>query len=1849
MKDLRSSDSYRNEEKLRDVEAKKILRRQDCYRESEKLRDRESKHNKRNVDLFRARENYYNLLRASDTNSNKLKLQFIKDRCFMADKICCCCEGLFFNHSVVKFNLESFCEKHSEEFSDKIFNFDSEFICATCSRHVNNGKVPKLATSNGIKFVDIPECLKVLSVLEERMVAPYINFMQLRPLKAYALNPQIGMKGSVVNIPIDIDDMVQVLPRAFDNLATIQIKLKRHVMHKSNYLFETVRPVAVCDALDYLVQTPLYREHNITIDKSYFKRYADQDIKNTVDFIVDEKDREYSEETSHLLDNVFIKDFLPENVNFDEDSDGEMEVDEEVMLIDRNKETVENVQVIAPGQGKLPVPWHAVTDIDELCFPKIYCGHKFKTPPKFSYADRVKFETRHRDRRACVPARLLFMAKKKLEMTCLSSINMCLRKTKATAGMKAKDALEKNYLYNLMKLDEGYKILKQIRSSPSYWETRKKELMATIRQLGKPTFFLTISAGETKWPELLKTLSDLLGSPITLEDANTLNDCEKTLLIKNDPVTCARYFNYKMSKLMSLLKEEGSLFGKNIVEDSYERVEFQQRGSRHEHIFLWLKNPPIYDSSNSDSIQACTDFIDQFITCEYKEDDPYVQLQMHRHSHACYKGKRNKQKCRFNFPMPVMPKTMILEPLGEDEDKEPERERLSAIRKQMVYYSKNKLDVAFEEMLTILNMTKENYIFAIRSSLKKPQVFLKRKSTEVNINGYNKDILHLFESNMDLQFVLEEYGIASYIIKYISKVDSGLSKILRDAASDAKKGYKSIKEKFRSIANVFLNSNLMSAQEAAYHLLSLPLSKCSRKVIYINTSPREERARMLKTNAELRCLNEDSTEVYMKDLFEKYSTRPGTLEDICLAQFVSEYVPIRSKMQFNEDSFNLEKLEYRRKKKSSVIRYRRYKLQQDRINYFREQVLLFLPWRSEYQEVEIVNCEEMYNECLDRIEENRRLFSAIADEVLEEALENAQQEVIEIEEEEAQDFIMEKVSQHQNVDILQQGGQEIAVNKTVNRYSCPKRISQENICSSISRLNEGQKDFVLHILNSFKLKSTPFYIFLSGSAGVGKSTVIKCVYQSVTNYFNSQPGSTGDHIYVLLCAPSGKAAFLIEGVTLHTAFALPVSQFGGQMPELSTEVTSTIRNKLFNTKLLIIDEISMVGSTLFSRVDSRLRQIKGVNKPFGGISVLVVGDLNQLPPVMDSPIFKMGKCSEFCELIEENPLWGLFLFYELKEIMRQKDEFEFIEALNSLASGNMKEKQIELIKSRELSASAVPRSAIRLYSENKCVDVYNEDKIRNHPGPEYISIAKDVILGKLAESTKERVLEGLKRKKLNEMNGLPHRLTLKIGIKYMITNNIDVEDGLVNGACGILKLITFENNKSHELKILWLDFSSENVGSKARRDHKRLIDSNNIMTNLVPIRKVCIALNISKKLQYQTLRTQFPIVPAEAITIHKSQGQTYQEVALDFNEIKKITRPLLYVALSRVSSISGLYIIGKFRVPKESKIEDPCLQQLCKLRRTKNLYMPLSVLKNSAGFKVAYQNVCSLTHKLQFIKSDKWYFYNDVLIFSETLTSRDENISLDGYKVKFRSDAFQGSRGLICLVKCNLEGLGDEIYHIIEKRNEYHVELFAFFINGMTIISGYKSPRTPINVFRTVFESIMNKVGDIKEIVVIGDFNFNIMNENNSDLDTFFNKFNLKSVLPYDIPTTDLNTQIDVIFANNKVYGGIYETYFSYHKPVYFICNYDIFYETTNITNFTTILDTCPSNKRRQEHQTIKENTKKQKLTDLNEIDVCHCRLLNTGNIIFTVPSNDINISPLDNSEYLVLFQESSKFSAISI
>ena len=227
-----------------------------------------------------------------------------------------------------------------------------------------------MSTGNGLKFLEVPSSVKQLSDLEERMVAPYINFMQIRPLKSFTLNPQLGAKGSVVNIPIEISDMLTVLPRSFDEMATIQIQLKRKLEHKSNYMFETIRPAKVCEALQYLISTALYRKYEISIDDKYFHLYENM-TNEEVDFIVDNDNEHENDKESNITFASVIDPTEDENLdNFPD----------EVMLMDCHKEMIDRVKIIAPGEGKQPVSWHMIPDLEELCFPRIFGGHPLELP-----------------------------------------------------------------------------------------------------------------------------------------------------------------------------------------------------------------------------------------------------------------------------------------------------------------------------------------------------------------------------------------------------------------------------------------------------------------------------------------------------------------------------------------------------------------------------------------------------------------------------------------------------------------------------------------------------------------------------------------------------------------------------------------------------------------------------------------------------------------------------------------------------------------------------------------------------------------------------------------------------------------------------------------------------------------------------------------------------------------------------------------------------------------------------------------------------------------------------------------------------------------------------------------------------------------------------------------------------------------------------------------------------------------------------------------------------------------------------------------------------------------------------
>jgi len=129
-----------------------------------------------------------------------------------------------------------------------------------------------------------------------------------------------------------------------------------------------------------------------------------------------------------------------------------------------------------------------------------------------------------------------------------------------------------------------------------------------------------------------------------------------------------------------------------------------------------------------------------------------------------------------------------------------------------------------------------------------PTVFLKRNPNEVRINNYNPDCLTAWRANMDIQFVLDVYASAVYIVNYISKGQKGMSELLRQACTEAREGNHNIhvKQQVRDIGSKFLHNVEISAQEAVYIILQLPMRKASRKIIFINTSPPDEMEELLK-------------------------------------------------------------------------------------------------------------------------------------------------------------------------------------------------------------------------------------------------------------------------------------------------------------------------------------------------------------------------------------------------------------------------------------------------------------------------------------------------------------------------------------------------------------------------------------------------------------------------------------------------------------------------------------------------------------------------------------------------------------------------------------------------------------------------------------------------------------------------------------------------------------------------------------------------------------------------------------------------------------------------------------------
>lgn len=414
-------------------------------------------------------------------------------------------------------------------------------------------------------------------------------------------------------------------------------------------------------------------------------------------------------------------------------------------------------------------------------------------------------------------------------------------------------------------------------------------------------------------------------------------------------------------------------------------------------------------------------------------------------------------------------------------------------------------------------------------------------------------------------------------------------------------------------------------------------------------------------------------------------------------------------------------------------------------------------------------------------------------------------------------------------------------------------------------INEGFRKALDLMENSNK------NVFITGRAGTGKSTLL--------SYFQQ---NTNKKVAVL--APTGVAALNVRGQTIHSFFGFKPNVTLDKIKKISSSRGSSNIYKKIDT--IVIDEVSMVRADLLDCVDKFLRLNGPKSKlPFGGIQMIFIGDLHQLPPVVtknekevfktlyESPYFYSAKVFEFLDVE----------FIELDKIYRQHDQ-KFIDLLGAIRNKTVTDKDMQLLNSRVAPDFEPDPEEFFVYltTTNKGAEEINEQQLSKLKGKTYIF--NGAIKGEFG----------------NDYLPTASKLKVKVGAQIMLLNN-DSLGRWVNGSIGRIidiyeDVLEFEDKKEYVIVAELSDGREVEITPHTWEIFHLYVDGD--------------------KLKSQTIGkfTQYPIMLAWAVTIHKSQGKTFDKVIIDIGR-GAFAHGQVYVALSRCTCLDG--IILKKPIKKE--------------------------------------------------------------------------------------------------------------------------------------------------------------------------------------------------------------------------------------------------------------------------------------------------------------------------------------------
>ena len=414
-------------------------------------------------------------------------------------------------------------------------------------------------------------------------------------------------------------------------------------------------------------------------------------------------------------------------------------------------------------------------------------------------------------------------------------------------------------------------------------------------------------------------------------------------------------------------------------------------------------------------------------------------------------------------------------------------------------------------------------------------------------------------------------------------------------------------------------------------------------------------------------------------------------------------------------------------------------------------------------------------------------------------------------------------------------------------------------------------------------------IFLTGKAGTGKTTLLREIIQTT-------------HKNCVVVAPTGIAALNAGGVTIHSMFQLP---FGGFIPDNSSphfsentkfETKATLRRHfkmsglkkavIRNMELLIIDEVSMLRADLLDAMDFMMQTVRKKTSPIGGVQVLYIGDILQIPPVIRDEEWRTlknyykGKFFFHSHVIQQNPP----LYIELNKIFRQTDDV-FISILNNLRNNQISPQDVQNLNQYvnpnfDLKAN---KGYITLTTHNAKADAMNAQALEDLDAK--LFVYKPSIVGDFPD----------------KIYPVDEELKLKVGAQVMfVKNDLSFDKKYFNGKMGIIKSLSNEEILVH--------FPEENTTIEVEK-----YEWQNIRYKVD---------ELTKEIEEEVLGTfvHYPIKLAWAITVHKSQGLTFDKAVLDVSQV--FLPGQAYVALSRLRSLNGLILLSPLRMNGISNDQD---------------------------------------------------------------------------------------------------------------------------------------------------------------------------------------------------------------------------------------------------------------------------------------------------------------------------------------